>query len=78
MCYIAESPARPLLGEVPVRRRSPRLLGVPLVTGEVWVDPVDKAVHRLLLIRAGILRLQPVHVLALRICPGYAISVLDY
>ena len=38
------------------------------MTGEVWDDPVAKAICRLNLIRAGIHRLQPLYVRALRIC----------
>ena len=78
MTYATESALPTLLGELPVRRRGLRLAGVPLVVGELWKEPVEKAVRRLRLIRAGVLRLQPVYVLAVRICLGYAVSVLDY
>ena len=78
MAYATESALPTLLGELPVRRRGLRLAGVPLVVGEVWTAPVEKAVRRLRLIRAGVLCLQPVYVLAVRICLGYAVSVLDY
>ena len=78
MSYATASALPTLLGELPVRRRGLRLAGVPLVVSETWREPVEKAVRRLRLIRAGVLSLQPVYVLAVRICLGYAISVLYY
>ena len=41
-----EALAPTLIAEVRVRRRGPRLVGVPLVTGEAWPEPLLKCVRR--------------------------------
>ena len=46
--------------------------------GEVWKGPGAKALRRLGLIQAGIRCRSPVHVLALRIVLGCALSFLDH
>ena len=78
MGYQTEAPVPTLIGEVPVRRRGLHLAGVPLVTGEASLGPLHKCIRRLQLIRAGVIRLKPVYVLAVRITLGYAVSVLDF
>lgn len=70
MTYGNDPPVLTDLGALPTCRRGLRLTGVPLVTGELWAVPIDKAVRRLRLIGAGIHRLRPAYVLALRIVLG--------
>ena len=67
MVYGVDTPVLTDLGPLPVGKRGLRLTGVPLVSGEIWAAPIDKAVCRLRLIRAGIHRLRPTYLLALRI-----------
>jgi hypothetical protein len=68
----------PLTGRIPFKRGGLLLAGVPLVMGERCHAILQKTAKRLRMVRAGVLRLQPSYVLALRIVLGYAISQLDY
>ena len=76
MVYGVDTPVLTDLGPLPVGKRGLRLTGVPLVSGEIWAAPIDKAVRRLHLICAGIHRLRPTYVLALCIVLGSYFSLV--
>jgi hypothetical protein len=54
------------------------LAGVPLLMGERLAGLLRKVEKRLRAVRAGVMRLHPSYVLALRIVLGYAVSQLDF
>ena len=68
----------PLVGRIPFKKGGLLLAGVPLVMGERASVVLRKTDKRLRILRAGVVRLQPSYVLALRIVLGYAVSQLDY